>query len=482
MALFNDVIKGAGVEFLVHGRVVRIVDRVGSDLTPKVEKNCTMQDLHIEKNINDFITYKRGYGAWVDEEDKSKGRLTVEYENPLASIYGRLHGEPIVDERYTVEGNLLDRLQADVENSYSVSVQLTMEDLTKSGYDYEQPHAGDWLMAINDDINFRQKVRIVSYESVYATDGALMEHRVVCNSIGAVQKLEAGSAGIKTQLDDLANRLEDTEREVLRVISNAGDTGRLFYGNVDPETSYELRAGDMWIDISGEATVIRHWNGYEWMLTVDTSALQNKLDDALDLIEDVGTNADKTAQEIDDALSGTGYIKLADLLASKMAEDDFETLFFQQSDAIGFTYSEAGIRKAIIAIIDGKPYLKGEHIILDGDTLVDGTFTVTGDMLADGAVIGQLEATGIDAQDVNIVNLNASSISGGNLELSNGLSITHNGKVIFGVNASNQIQMDEEIRDELKGADGTDGADGAKGEQGVQGPQGPQGATGLQGP
>lgn len=461
--LFNDVIKSAGVEFAVQGKTVRIVERVGSDLTTKVEKRFNMQDLQIEKQISNFITYKRGYGAWLDDEDHSQGRLTAEYESPLAQIYGRLHAEPITDERYTVMDNLIERLQADVEGSYAVSVQVTMEDLTKSGYVYEHPRAGDWIMAINDDINFRQKIRIVSYESVYAVDGTLKEHRITCNSIGAVRQLEGSSAGIKSQVNDLANRVDDAEREILRVISGAGNTGRLFYGNVNPGTQYDLRAGDMWIDTSGETTIIRHWNGYEWELTVDTSALQRRLDTAEGLAQDASEKADIVADAIDDALVGTGHITLADLLASKMVEDDFETLFFQQSDAIGFTYSEEGIRKAIIAIIDGNPYIKGEHVMLDGDTLVRGDFTVTGDMLADGAIIGELEATGIDAQDVQIVNLNASNISGGNLELANGLSITHNGKVIFGVNASNQIQMDEEIRDELKGADGTDGADGADG-------------------
>ena len=49
-----------------------------------------MNELGIEKNISDFVTYQKGFGAWVDENDHTKGRLTVEYTSPLASVYGKL--------------------------------------------------------------------------------------------------------------------------------------------------------------------------------------------------------------------------------------------------------------------------------------------------------------------------------------------------------------------------------------------------------
>lgn len=467
LELFNDVINAAGLEFQVYGRIVRILPRVGTDLTTKVEKRFNMQEIRIEKNINNFITYKRGFGAWTDEEDKSMGRLEVEYESPLAAIFGRLHGKPVIDERYTNAENLLTLLKDDVDSSYNVSIQLSMEDLTKSGYEYEQPRAGDWLMAINDDIGIRQKVRIVSYSSKYATNGDLITHTITCNSLGAVDKLEANSAGMTARVNDLTERIETTEYDVLRVISNAENTGRVFYGNIDPETEYTLRAGDLWLDTSQEVNVFKAWNGYEWELMVDMGALERRLTDAENLADDAATKADAVTTEIDKALQGTGEISLADLIATKITGEDFETLYFQQSDSIGFTYTEDGVRKAIIAIVDGTPYIKGEHIILDGETIVDGDFKVTGDMLADGAVIKQLEVEGIDAQDVNIVNLNAGNITGGNLELSNGLKITHNGKVIFGVNADNQIDMDEDIREELKGDTGAPGADGTPGAPGT---------------
>lgn len=164
LELFNDLIKHAGVEFQVRGKVVRILERTGTDLSTVVRKKLNLNDLSIEKRIGDFITYQKGLGAWHDENDHSKGRLEVEYVSPLAAIYGRLEGEPYVDERFHIAENFLAVLKKSVEDSYSISVQLAMEDLQKAGYRYTRPLAGDYITVIDEDINFKERVRIVSLD------------------------------------------------------------------------------------------------------------------------------------------------------------------------------------------------------------------------------------------------------------------------------------------------------------------------------
>ena len=54
-------------------------------------------------------------------------------------------------------GKPLERLKFDVENSYSISVQLSMEDLTQAGYKYTRPRAGDYIMAINENNRLPRK-------------------------------------------------------------------------------------------------------------------------------------------------------------------------------------------------------------------------------------------------------------------------------------------------------------------------------------
>jgi len=155
--LFNDIITASGVEFQVNGKVVRILEKTGTDLSTVVRKNFNMNELGIEKNIGDFVTYQKGFGAWFDENDHTKGRLTVEYTSPLASVYGKLEAEPLVDERYTKADSMTAALKENVDNSYSISITLDMEDLTRAGYKYTQPVAGDYIMAINETLGFKVK-------------------------------------------------------------------------------------------------------------------------------------------------------------------------------------------------------------------------------------------------------------------------------------------------------------------------------------
>lgn len=282
LEMFKDIIKAAELEFLVSGKVVLITKKIGSDLSTVVRKNFNMNELVIEKNINKFITYKRGLGAWKDEEDHSKGRYTSEYESPLASIYGRIEGEPVTDERYKDTGKLLERLKFEVDNSYSISVQLDMEDLTRAGYQYTQPRAGDYIMAINETIGFREKIRIVSYESSYDVTGRLINHKVTCNDIGSVQKQISSESSIIRSVGQNKEYAESALAVATKALASADGKNTVYYGATKPkdEPIGTIRRGDILYLTAGEETEMYIWNGSEWelrKLKFDTAELEKEI-------------------------------------------------------------------------------------------------------------------------------------------------------------------------------------------------------------
>jgi len=299
--LFYDVIDTAGVEFSVNGSTVRIIERVGNDLSTIVKKGFNLNDLQLEKNIGDFVTYQKGFGAWFDEEDHSKGRLEVEYLSPLADIYGKLDADPVVDERYAVRNNLLARLQSNVEGSYQISVQIDMEDLTRAGYEYKQPHEGDSIMAINEDLGFQRKVRIVSYETDFDIEGNILDHRITCNSIGMVEQSISSTNGIKYAINELQNDLELARNQITEARLSADGKSMNYYGPVEPtEDDYKLSIGDTWFDTSGENTVIKAWNGVEWRNAgLDSKALQRQFDEVKREIQSEKERIDDVVQQID---------------------------------------------------------------------------------------------------------------------------------------------------------------------------------------
>lgn len=284
LKMFKDIIKAAGLEFSVTGKVVRILKKVGTDLSTVVRKNFNMNELTIEKNIGNFITYKKGLGAWKDENNHDAGRYTSEYESPLAQIYGRIEGEPVTDERYKDTGKLLERLKQDVDNSYAISVQLGMEDLTQAGYNYTRPRTGDYIMAINETIGFREKIRIVSYESSYDVTGRLLSHKVTCNDIGTVQKAITSEGSIMRSVSESKEYAEGALEVATRALVSANGKNTNYYGATKPkdEPRGTLHEGDLLYLTVGEETELYYWSGTEWLpkiLKVNTTKLEKLFND-----------------------------------------------------------------------------------------------------------------------------------------------------------------------------------------------------------
>ena len=328
LEMFKDIIKAAGLEFLVSGKVVLITKKIGTDLSTVVRKNFNMNELVIEKNINKFITYKRGLGAWKDEEDHSKGRYTSEYESPLARIYGRIEGEPVRDERYKETGKLLERLKFEVDNSYSISVQLDMEDLTRAGYRYTQPRAGDYIMAINETIGFREKIRIVSFESSYDVTGRLINHKVTCNDIGSVQKQISSEGSIIRSVGQSKEFAESALAVATKALVSADGKNTVYYGATKPkdEPIGTIRRGDILYLTAGEETEMYIWNGSEWelkKLKLDTSELEKEFDKVKKATEQANEENKRRSEE---ALKKAGTSEDLAKEAKKIADENVKNL------------------------------------------------------------------------------------------------------------------------------------------------------------
>ena len=268
LSLFNDIIKTVGLEFSVRGHVVRILKRIGTDLSTIVRKDFNMNELKIEKDINSFVTYQRGLGAWKDDEDHSKGRYETSYESPLSAIYGRIEADPVVDERYKDTGKLLERLKENVDKSYKVSVEIDMEDLSQAGYRISRPNPGDYIMAINETLGFRQKVRIVSFTSEYDVGGNLISRKVVCNDIGTVQRVTSEISHLSRTLTDSIEGSERALKTATKALVSADGKNTNYFGDVKPldVPKGTLRKGDRLFLTVGDKKQLYFWNGAEWEL------------------------------------------------------------------------------------------------------------------------------------------------------------------------------------------------------------------------
>ena len=303
LSLFNDIITSSGVEFQVNGKVVRILAKVGTDLSTVVRKNFNLNELGIEKNIGDFVTYQKGFGAYFDEEDHSKGRLIAEYTSPLASVYGKLEADPLVDERYKQQESLLSALKNTVDNSYTISVSLDMEDLTRAGYRYTQPVAGDYIMAINDTLGFKEKIRIVSFTSEYDVAGQLIKHTVTCNDIGSVKKLSASYTQTQHQAANAEVNANTAYEFANKALVSADGKNTNYYGDSFPVDNPKgtLKKGDLLFLTVGDTVKQYYWNGADWVINPvldDVEAFKEQIAEELKDVPDREEFENKISEEI----------------------------------------------------------------------------------------------------------------------------------------------------------------------------------------
>lgn len=372
--LFNDIVKSSGIEFFVTGKVVRILQKTGTDLSTIVRKNFNMNELGIEKKINDFVTYQKGFGAWFDKDDRSKGRLEVEYTSPLASEYGIIEAEPLVDERYTNADSLLASLKQNVDSSYSISVQIDMEDLTKAGYQYTQPVAGDYIMAINETVGFKEKIRIVSFTSEYDVTGKLISHKVTCNDIGTVKKQSNVVNRLSGQLNSNETKLIEIESTAKEALVSADGKNTNYYGTEMPVDSPKgtLKTGDLLFLTVGDTTKQYYWNGAEWVI----NPFSNDIDFVKKDINDKISEANAAIKNGDDALNQ----KYDEIVAKTISQDTLisqaqSTADSAKTDATTALSNIARESQKLTEQINALSKTEGDHYTATNQTLtqLDGT-------------------------------------------------------------------------------------------------------------
>ncbi|KZD92851.1 hypothetical protein FBR4_2468 [Lactiplantibacillus plantarum] len=322
--LFNDIIDQAGVEFEVHNETVHIAKQIGSDLTSFARKGINLSDLTEEMKISDFATYAKGYGAFKDAEDQSKGRLEVEYRSELAKQFGDLEMDPIVDERYTIADNLIAELKKQVDATYTVSVTMNIYDLENAGYpNYEAPKVGDWILAIDEALNFKRKIRIIKLEEQFDVTGKRVGYTATCGDLSIVDQY----THLQSSLDSRIQRIQES---IDYVASSADGKSTNYYGAKEPTNANE---GDLWFDQSNsdpDKWSIKQWANGRWeQITLNTGEVDAKVDVAKKEAETAVKNAKSASDK-------------ADQLAAKY--DDTNALANQALDrAIDAQNSAAGL-------------------------------------------------------------------------------------------------------------------------------------------
>lgn len=256
LSLFNDVITSIEGEFEINGTLVSIFKNIGTDLSTIVRYGFNLSDMTIENDASGFVTYGEGFGAYADQENMTGDRLHVTYTSPLASVYGKLQAEPIDDQRYTIESNLLDAVKSQVDGSFSISVNLSLYDLSVAGYPYKMANVGDWLTAVDENLDFKQRIRIISIDDEFAADGTRISYSVTAGDIGLTKKYQDANASIANKVEDAVISAGQAATDANIALIAANGKNKSYHLNDINDLPKTANEGDLaWVQ-SGDGRVL----------------------------------------------------------------------------------------------------------------------------------------------------------------------------------------------------------------------------------
>ncbi|MCT4412865.1 phage tail protein [Leuconostoc pseudomesenteroides] len=274
LSLFNDLITSIAGEFEINGTLISIFQNIGTDLSTIVRYGFNLSDMTLENDATGFVTYGEGFGAYADQENQTGDRVHVTYTSPLAGVYGILQAEPIDDQRYTSQANLQAAVKAKVDASFSVSVQLSLYDLTAAGYPYKMANVGDWLTAVDENLDFKQRIRIISIDDEFSADGTRISYTVTAGDVGLTKKYQDANASMASQVANaiVSAGQASTDANFALIAAN-GKLTAYYVGSYDelPTTANE---GDLGWVTSGDGRLLYIYTkkadgSYYWEKRID---------------------------------------------------------------------------------------------------------------------------------------------------------------------------------------------------------------------
>lgn len=316
--LFLQIMNRFNLEFKVIGKIVRINSKIGNDTGFQFRYLKNIKDTKYSVDATNLVTHIKGYGAYHDVNDQSKGRLEVEYLSPLSDIYGELSGEPVVDERMSISATLLEKCKQSVESSVAVTVSTTLVALKNQEY-RGVARVGDSIWFIDERIELEKKIRFSTVKSYYDAFDELIKQDVQLGDKDVFSRAQSSDSASQSKLIDmqkeLSDQLADVENAIKKTYVMPSGVNRVFYSSDLPEDVPKgtIKEGDtLFRNIDGETKMYR-WDGVQWELVPvvnDVEKFREELDNEIaQVTQSMQAQAQEHDRQVADILSKTQSVE-----------------------------------------------------------------------------------------------------------------------------------------------------------------------------
>ena len=270
LEMFKRLIDRYGYEFTINGSTVTMRHLVGNDTNFMYKHKLNASNVSRATDASAMFTHIKGFGNFDEGEEDyfNNAKLKREFTSPLASILGKWEGQPIVDGRMKQQSTLDEAMQKAVEDSLEISVEGTLHDIRKMGYDIAVPTKGDRVWLLDERIDLEQEIRVYSVKTTYDERDNIIDCQVTFGSQSIRERHKASINSLSKNFADLLTgqlklpviSLEKIGRDMINAIHAAsseivfGDFGMMAISKTNPNHVFGVNSEGWYISQDGGRT------------------------------------------------------------------------------------------------------------------------------------------------------------------------------------------------------------------------------------
>ncbi|OTX89999.1 hypothetical protein BK728_03010 [Bacillus thuringiensis serovar chanpaisis] len=161
-SLLQKALNRYGAEMQIDNKTktVTFKNQIGAETDAQFRYGHNLKTFEEDTDMANFATYIRGYG-----KDAAGNEFMVEYESPMAKVYGRIHQKPIRDERYKTKESLLEACKKEINDVPDTRFKISIVNLIANGLSpLHKFNYGDYVYMFYDKADVKVKIRVIEIE------------------------------------------------------------------------------------------------------------------------------------------------------------------------------------------------------------------------------------------------------------------------------------------------------------------------------
>ena len=270
LELFKRLLDRYNYEFEIQGRTVYMKHLIGNDTNYMYKYKLNASNVSSTTDATEYFTHIKGFGNFEEGEEDyfNNAKLKREYTHPLADVVGKWEGPPVVDGRVKDVETLQQSMYMAVEKSLEISIEGTLHDVRKMGYNIAVPQKGDRVWLHDERINLEKEIRLHKIVTTYDEKDNIIDCEVTFGSQSIGERHKANINSLSKRFSDLLTgklklpviSLEQIGMEMINAIHDAsseilfGDFGMQAISKTNPNHVFGVNSEGWYISQDGGRT------------------------------------------------------------------------------------------------------------------------------------------------------------------------------------------------------------------------------------